>query len=322
MRRRAGFTLIEMLAVILLMGLVVTASVNFYLQLSRESNAVAERARASRRATALLDRIAQDLEQAVLLVKPAEVDPLDHPWLFLAEVETSDLGADRIKFVSRHHQPRSTSVHEADLAVISYLTEPAGDDGFRLLRWSSPQLPENLDRRFPRDEDDDANLLADDVASFGVRFLGEDGGWKETWDSSSIVDSSRLPVAAEIQVALYESPDSDVVAGPYSRQVLLPLRPIDLQALINPEGAKADTSDEDKKDEENEEQADESTEKTTADAEADQKKEPECITVSQCVARHPELVEQVSQFSDVVNLVGDQCASNFATVVPIPGDCL
>jgi hypothetical protein len=44
--------------------------------------------------------VAQDLSNTVFLRKPEAVDPIAHPWIFLAESRGSELGADRVKFVT------------------------------------------------------------------------------------------------------------------------------------------------------------------------------------------------------------------------------
>ncbi len=216
----------------LLTGIVLGVALNFYIDLSRASNRAADHTRAIRRATAILDRMARDFEATVLVRKPAEKDPIAHPWLFLAESEASELGADRIKFMTRNHRPRSTATHESDLAVVSYTLRRNERDHLELLRWSSPRLPERLDRDFPSELDDRAALLSDDIDSFGVTFLEANGDWKDTWDSSQLVESSELPAAVKIQVAMVTADGSPPVT--YQRQVLLPVRPLDLEVLLEP----------------------------------------------------------------------------------------
>ncbi len=235
-RRRSGFTLLEVLAVVVIMAMVLGVAMDFYVDLSRASIEAAARTRGSRRAIGLLDRVARDLEGAVLLVKPAETDPLAHPWLFLAESHHGALGADRIKFQTRSHQPRSSQAREADLTQVAYILRRSEFDDFELLRWSTPRLPEGLDRSFPRDEGDGAQVLATGLVDFGIRLLGEAGEWSDRWDSSTVADSSALPLAAEIAVEITGRDEAEADAPPlrYSRRILLPLRPLDLEALLSP----------------------------------------------------------------------------------------
>jgi type II secretory pathway component PulJ len=238
-RRGGGFTLLEVLGVVLLTALVFTAAVNFYRELARKSAHAVELTRDVRFASAILDRVARDLEGAVLITKPEDKDPLEHPWLFLAEARSEGSGADHIKFMTRSHSPRTGSQHESDLEVVAYVLRPDKDGDLQLLRWSSPQIPDGLDRSFPSDPADGARVLARGVERFGVRFLTETGEWKSTWDSSTVVDSSKLPLAAEISVALVDEqqPESSGAAPepPYVRRVLMPLRPLDLDKMLHPE---------------------------------------------------------------------------------------
>jgi type II secretory pathway component PulJ len=267
-----------MLAVIVLMAIVITVVASFSVDLSRQANASAEQMRNSRRAVVLLDRIARDLEGAVLVKKPGPVDPLQHPWLFLAEAGDEDAGADRVKFDTRNHLPRGSIEHEWDFAVVAYVLREAEDgEGYELLRWLSPQLPDARDLSFPSGEEDGAQVLADGIASFGMRFLGEEGEWQSSWDSSQVAESSALPIAAEIQLALLEEDEQgQLQAGEQRlRQVVLPLRPLDLDSLFQEEAA----GDEEGGEESDEEDAD-------GDGQPDEPGEEQaaaCGTIAQCV---------------------------------------
>ncbi len=240
LRRRPcepGFTLIEMLAVVGFTAVLMLFAVNFYLEITRASEAATARTRDIRRAVALLDRIARDLEAAVLVKKPPELDPLSHPWVFLAEDRGGAEGAEHLRFTTRSRILRSTALHESDLEVVSYALREGDDGGLELLRWSSPRLPDELDRSFPASEVEDAVVFAEDLASFGVRFMDDSDQWQSEWDSSTLVDSSELPLAAEISVAIL--PENDPLEEEelpvYQRRVLLPVRPLDLRALLDEE---------------------------------------------------------------------------------------
>jgi prepilin-type N-terminal cleavage/methylation domain-containing protein len=244
----SGFTLIEVLAVVLVTALLLGATISFYVNLSREAAHASESTRVVRRASALLDRIANDLEHTVLVKKPAEMDPLQNPWLFLAESRFSQSGAqrasDQIKFI-RRELPRASAGPASDLAVVAY-TLQRGEEGdrFQLRRWSQPELPDGMEREFPRSDDPDALLLADDLSYFGLRFRDGAGNLLDHWDSTQLVESSELPLAVEIDVAL--APPASANAEPateaepmhYVREVELPLPPIDLEALLTPKKEK------------------------------------------------------------------------------------
>jgi type II secretory pathway pseudopilin PulG len=235
MKRHAAFTLIEVLAVVLLTGIVIGLALDFYLDLSRASNRASEQTRGTRRAASLLDRIARDFAGTVYLQKPKELDPLAHPWIFLAESRGSELGADRVKFVTRNHDPQRTALPESDLAVVSYALRRNEAGGLELWRTETPGLPAALDREFPVAGSEDEALLADDVAAFGLTFL--DAGLQPTdsWDSSAMIDKSELPTGVEIRLAM-KQPDQDLALENltiHRRRVMFLVRPVDLAALLS-----------------------------------------------------------------------------------------
>jgi type II secretory pathway component PulJ len=233
-RGRAAFTLLEVLAVVLLTALVIGVALNFTVDLSHASTRSTEGTRSLRRALAVLDHVARDLERTVLLQKADDADPLDHPWIFLAEARGGGTGADHLKFVTRGHHPRSTAGRESDLEVVAYAVRTAPDESLELVRWSSPQLPESLDREIPDDEDRGAMLLASDLAGFAVTLIDELGERVSSWDSSTLVQSGQLPSAVEIEVAIADPDDPEAEPRSYRRTVVLPLRPFALQELLDP----------------------------------------------------------------------------------------
>jgi hypothetical protein len=103
------------------------------------------------------------------------------------------------------------------------------------MRWSSPRLPDGLDRSIPSDENDGAVLLSDGLAEFGVEFVNDLGETHTSWDSSQLEQSGQLPVAVEIHVAVAE-PNAAPDAEPerYMRRVLIPVRPLDMTELLDP----------------------------------------------------------------------------------------
>ena len=253
-RAAVGFTLLEMLAVIFLMSIVLFVAIDFYLDLSLASRAATDQTRSVRRAVVLLDRVARDLEGAVLLMKPKERDPEAFPWLFIADSESSDTGADRVKFVRRGHHPNAASAAESDLEVVAWIAVPdgSGEGEVEVRRSSWSQLPAFRDRNFPTVETSD--LVAGGLASFGIKFIGETGEWTGRWDSTTLVGSSELPTAAEIEVSFRTGPGAEDIDGPYRRRVLLPLRPIDLEEQLaagaGPAGTNPRDQDGDGKDDE------------------------------------------------------------------------
>jgi len=238
-RPRAGFTLFEVLGVVFVTALVLGFATDYYIELSRASRRASENTRDVRHAAAILDRIARDFESTLLIAKPDEVDPLSHPWLFVAEAKDGDSGADHIKFDTRNFQPRRSEAHESDLTIVAYVTSPSQEgDGIDLYRWTSPQLPDGLDRSFPSPDDEASVLLAEGLTDFGVRFYDDAGEESDVWDSTTLAHSSTLPESVLITVGISDR-DEDEATDPeelllFSRRILLPLRPLDLVTLLDP----------------------------------------------------------------------------------------
>jgi type II secretory pathway component PulJ len=249
-RKREGFTLIEVMGVVALIGFVFFVALNFYTELARATTRASDHTRGVRRASGILDRVARDIEGAFLMVKPADMDPFAFPWIFLGQTRLGGDASDRLKFITRNHDPTRTDSAETNIAMVAYITESAEDDSISLYRWSSPRLPDSLDKDFPREGDEGAYLLAEGLRYFGFYFLNEEGESRSEWDSSTVIDSSSLPLAVEIQLSLM--PDGEEVEEEppvYRRRVLIPVRPIDLVALLDPNNLLAGGDGESEKDE-------------------------------------------------------------------------
>jgi len=286
-RAATGFTLIEVVAAVFLTAVVLGMALSIYVFLSDATQAAQARTRDGRHALAILDRVARDLQGAYLLVKPPELDPLFHPWIFLAENHTESEGADRLKFVTRNHRPRNPMGHGSDLAVVTYVLERGEHDRFVLTRSLSPGLPEELDREFHTGDDERAMVVADRIASFAVRFLDDEQQWLNEWDSSLIEESGELPLAAEIEVSLAPMAEHDddfeeldfldpEQLEHFTRRVLLPLRPMDLELMMT--GASGAVEPEEEEEEE--------------DAE-------DCLTAQECL---DEFIEQSGPLREPVEL--------------------
>lgn len=244
---RAAFTLIEVLAAVFLTAVVMTVAISFFVTLSDSADAAAHKARQGRQALAVLDRVASDLEGAYLLAKPPEVDPLFHPWMFVAESQEGDSTSDRVHFVTRSYRPRNPLAHGSDLAVITYLLHPADDaPGFELLRSVVPGLPADAERDFPSASDERFMVVAEGIDHFGLSFLGEDFEWYDAWDSTQLEQSAALPQAVEIEIAYLPelppgAPASEDSGGidreegeveSFSRRVRLPMHAVDLDTML------------------------------------------------------------------------------------------
>ena len=143
-------------------------------------------------------------------------------------------------------------------------------------------------------------MLASEVAAFGVRLQDDSGAWVDAWDSSTVVRSGALPIAAEVSVALLpEHPDPEELAPeppvPFHRSVLLALRPLDLEETLGEE-----------KDGDGEEEGEDLA----------------CVTVNECASRNQALVDQHlsqnPQLAEILQSIGGQCWKDHAASLPVP----
>ena len=244
---RAAFTLIEVLAAVFLTAVVMSVAIAFSVNLNDASEAAAAKARQGRHALAILDRVARDLEGAYLISKPAELDPLLHAWIFVADSQEGDEASDRLQFVTRSYRPPNPLDHGSDLAMVTYLLHPADEAaGFDLLRSVSPGLSADPAGEFPLASDERFMVVAEGIDYFGIRFMSADFEWFDAWDSTQLAQSDGLPRAATIEIAFLaeQPPDADPFEDfgridaeegdtpLYARQVRLPMEAIDLNAIL------------------------------------------------------------------------------------------
>jgi len=234
---RSGFTLIEVLAAILLTSVVLSVAVGFYLNLSNASTRAVETMRVQIEATAVLDRISRDLSGAILLAKAPETDPLSHPWYFTATSHHAFGGSDALKFISRSQRPKVSAYHVSDLAQVAYFTTQAEDGTLTLYRWTAPSLPLRYDPAFPGPDDPHSFVLAEGLHTVLFRFRNEDGEWLDEWDSTQLVDTGSLPTAVEVDVSMAGIDGEEALAPEqepplYVREIVLHQRPLDLTKMI------------------------------------------------------------------------------------------
>lgn len=270
-RRRAGFTLIEVLGAVLLSAIVITIVLSFQINLGSAMQNSRERLREQRQAVALLDRVARDLLGSYFIA-PSRVQTAAHksPWIFLAvqdflEEQTDPKSSNAIKFITRNYVPASFEGHSSDLAVVAYYIEPQEDrPGYKLMRWRTTHMPEDYDPSFPDPEDPRADVIGEDIAWFRILAINHTGGEEPSWDSRQMQGLESLPIgvklelsvltAAEVEAANngedfeigeYEEEELDVDVEDdfedtelgdsrrptFSKTVMLPLRPLDWSFL-------------------------------------------------------------------------------------------
>lgn len=235
--RTDGFTLLETLAVVAITAFLIASVATMFIAIMNNTERAVNGTREARIAASVLDRVARDIEGAFLIVRDEEDDPLSHPWLFKAEARLGQEGADRVLFTTLSHTGRSALSERASaggLATYAYWLEGDEEIGYDLVRHVRPSLAE--DQRFPLDAEEGAVVVAEGLAGFALRFMGEAGDWSDSWDSSTLVDSSQLPRVVEIslqmppldpdEAAFREQFGDEVPPREFLRRVVLYQRPL------------------------------------------------------------------------------------------------
>ncbi|MDP6980602.1 MAG: prepilin-type N-terminal cleavage/methylation domain-containing protein [Myxococcota bacterium] len=250
-----GFSLIEVLAAVLLTSIVISVAVAFQINLGSSMKGSRERLRTERHAVALLDRISRDLAGAYFIVPKEGGDQRKHPWVFVTahDFADEDAPADALKFMTRNYVPQGLDDHASDLAVVAYFLNPMRDlPAYELLRWRSTHMPSEYDPRFPSVNDPETAVMGEGLASFGVRLIDAQGADATQW--SSVVAGARkgLPRAVRLEISMVdplvleeaarredgqdfddefdlEQPDEERKI--FSKLVVLPLRPLDWSFL-------------------------------------------------------------------------------------------
>jgi len=251
--RAAGFTLLEILATVLISTFVILAAISGYVNTTRQSERITALMRDRLTALAVLDRVAREIEGAVLIVKPPELDPISHPWFFRAESNSLD-GADRLRFVSRGRRSAGLEGPSSDVSEIAFFVESGEDDTVNLYQWVSPTAPTSTSFDYPDSGDEASLVLATGVRAFGFRFLDREGEWIDEWDSTSPAQGNELPAQVEIRLVMppvddlietdgYDDGYDDEAGTLYVRRVVLPQRPFDLAKALTGTGDEQDASD-------------------------------------------------------------------------------
>lgn len=245
-RARLGFTLIEIVGAFFLMVMILGFITGMFIENGRQRDTARELMRERLSAIAALDLIAADLEGAIMVVPGGDEAQRDNPWIFLAD-ESGEVGARRLRFTTQNG-PQTLAEHGSSRVEVAYFLEvdadsPAADEDQEeivLWRWRSQRPPAEASSRFPDSTTPGAVRIAEGISDFGVEFVDGNGDQVQDWDSSVLPADLTLPEQATVSLTLLrkprlgESPDgaSRIPGHPHVRRIVLPMRPIDVQALI------------------------------------------------------------------------------------------
>lgn len=205
MSRHAGFTLLEIMLAMLILGMVV-AMVSVSLSASiKLADGTMEQGDVYSLGQVALERISEDLASAVLL---EDAD-------FIARQDSGD-GDAMLTFVSMSHLGFSQDNAESGLGLISYgVQEDKEHPGqFLLLRADTLRRPAAEEQS--GGEEAEAFLLADKLRSVKFTFLDQNGEEQEGWDTTKKdgEDKERLlptAVTCRLEFWLDQERDSTVV---------------------------------------------------------------------------------------------------------------
>lgn len=223
-RHGDGFSLLEVMVAIAIMAIVLTLAYQTNSGIQRAAARVIDGGSRARAAQVVLDRIEREIVGTLMVQRQDGDDPLLHPYVFFADDRVSGDGdADELIFITQTPL-RSIGSGTGGVRSVSYGARPSDALGhLELLRAEKP-----LPRQMERDIDlSDAQVVAEDVADFDLRYRGEDVDWVDRWDSTGVVQLDLIPEAVEISLALWERDRSGAATKGerVTRTVLLPVRP-------------------------------------------------------------------------------------------------
>ena len=223
-RRRAGFTLLEVMVALTICGVVLTAVYGTFSRTLRSKGIAEERAEITRTGRNAVGRMADELASAYYpdgevpgaifrgLPGGTESAPLDAVIFSTLSIRPATAsGADSDQrvisyfFPQRRRDGASTRMAEGDdediedfFAAFGRPQPPRAGVSFeRLLRREGPLTESTLDLA-------PATAFADNVASLRLRF--SDGvEWLPGWDSEDAANYRRLPRAVAIDLGLYDA---------------------------------------------------------------------------------------------------------------------
>lgn len=201
MRRRAGFTLIEVLIAVAVMAMITGMLWYSFSQTFKAIDRVQEDADMYRQARQVTSRVPGELAGAFL---PTITSPTSQvKYEFVAE---DDGDTDRVRFVSIAHTKLYTDANESDQAEIEYFTEPDRKRPglYRVMR-RVDAVPDD------RPEEGGATfVVAEGVKEFNLSWYDANKDtWVDYWDTTKIEHNQRLPYSVRLLVTMVDSRGED-----------------------------------------------------------------------------------------------------------------
>lgn len=209
-RSQRGMSLLEVMVAI---SLIIFMSFAAYVLLDSSLDtrkALSERDDVTRSARVTLSKLRRELQLAFLTAHPEAINTYKTVFVGLDE------NPDRLVFTSLAHQRLYRDSRECDQTELTWWADdaPGGGGGFTLFHREAPHIDEQPDKGgviYP---------LAYNVRTFNIRYLdGQTGEWIDSWDTRSVDQANRLPVAVQIGLVLILDEDD----GGNTHQVDVPV---------------------------------------------------------------------------------------------------
>ena len=197
MKRSRGFTLLEILIAILILGIVMTTVYASYWGTSRVINETRSDAEAYGIGRTVLDRVTRDLAAA-------------SPWSGAFFFQTREHTLSRVEVVSLHFRSRAHLAFREDeapegIALIEYLlAEETEKPGYSL--WRSDSLFLDPGRKEPPR---DGFLLGEGVEALTWRFYDDQGREYDSWDSEGGLETQQRKAPAMVALELRLDNEAD-----------------------------------------------------------------------------------------------------------------
>ena len=199
-KREKGFTLVELLLAVVILGLVVTTVLVSYNTVFSTTDALESSSNIYEMARNCLKQMTVDLESIYIspppIYKAPEFDnePSDFRVVGLSK-DSSGTGFAQLRFTSRAHLPLENS-HRRGIAEIVYYVQ-AKEDGSQVLKRSDNLYP------YPEFEEKGSDpTLCEHVKSLAFTFLDDEGSGNDSWDSESDAFAYATPRAIGIELEI------------------------------------------------------------------------------------------------------------------------
>ena len=220
-KRERGFTLVELLLAVVILGLVVTTVLVSYNTVFSTTGELETISSLYEMARNCLKQMTVDLESIYISPPPIykrpefDEDPSDFRVVGLSK-DSSGTGFAQLRFASRAHLPLENSTRRGIAEIVYYVQ--TREDGSQVLKRSDNLYP------YPEFEEKGADpTLCEHVKSLAFTFFDNEGSENDSWDSESDSFDYATPRAIGIELEIGDETRSHsfktLVKLPVSREI-------------------------------------------------------------------------------------------------------